>query len=384
MNGFFYPRTATGQAALIPPPPWHYNGDLLTVEYRTDPERVRELLPALELAPEDGRGRLHLGRLAVLPGLEGEHRPSSSTYKEAFVVVRCAFRKAIRVFALRLHLGRPGLRDPTRDAPGLPEEARVDPPDPTAPYGPAPRVAVGATFGATVAAADRRLAEAVLTLTRESRPTASSTPPHGPPPGLPLDRARRPDRRLLRADLLRIGVVRGRAGLRRAVGAALRPPRKRSPGSRSKSSAATYRQVGVAWDGGSTWRSSSPDVRALVDGDGRPGTRRLGRLTTGRPSLGAPQVGRYGCSRARPPHPRGDRARRCAAYLSPVVGRRLDVCRVVDLPRGERGSRHHDARRATPPRPHLDRLPRPVGSSGSGSRARATRWPLRSASPKRH
>ena len=54
VEAFFYPRTATGQAALIPPPPWHYSGDLLTVEYRTDPARVRELLPApLELAPDD-------------------------------------------------------------------------------------------------------------------------------------------------------------------------------------------------------------------------------------------------------------------------------------------------------------------------------------------
>ena len=30
--GFFYPRTATGQASLLPEPPWHYSGDLLTVE----------------------------------------------------------------------------------------------------------------------------------------------------------------------------------------------------------------------------------------------------------------------------------------------------------------------------------------------------------------
>ena len=44
--GFFYPRTATGRASLLPEPPWYYSGDLLTVEYRTDPARVAELLPA--------------------------------------------------------------------------------------------------------------------------------------------------------------------------------------------------------------------------------------------------------------------------------------------------------------------------------------------------
>ena len=50
LAGFFYPRTATGRASLLPEPPWHYSGDLLTVEYRTDPARVAELLPA-PLAP---------------------------------------------------------------------------------------------------------------------------------------------------------------------------------------------------------------------------------------------------------------------------------------------------------------------------------------------
>lgn len=45
VRGYFHPKTATGDASLIPSPPWHYSGDLLTVEYRTDPARVRELLP---------------------------------------------------------------------------------------------------------------------------------------------------------------------------------------------------------------------------------------------------------------------------------------------------------------------------------------------------
>src|SRR4029453_6178727 len=54
VKGFFYPRTASGRSSLIPSPPWYYSGDLLTVEYRTDPDRVAELLPApLSLADED-------------------------------------------------------------------------------------------------------------------------------------------------------------------------------------------------------------------------------------------------------------------------------------------------------------------------------------------
>jgi len=54
LQGFTFPRSATGAAGLVPPPPWHYSGDLLTIEYRTDPEAVAELLPPpLEPAPED-------------------------------------------------------------------------------------------------------------------------------------------------------------------------------------------------------------------------------------------------------------------------------------------------------------------------------------------
>jgi len=52
--GFVAPFTGSGRSALVPEPPWHYSGDLLTVEYRTDPANVRALLPAdVELAEDD-------------------------------------------------------------------------------------------------------------------------------------------------------------------------------------------------------------------------------------------------------------------------------------------------------------------------------------------
>ena len=54
LSGFLFPRTESGKASLLPPPPWHYSGDLLTVEYRTDPAAVRRLLPEpLELVHDD-------------------------------------------------------------------------------------------------------------------------------------------------------------------------------------------------------------------------------------------------------------------------------------------------------------------------------------------
>ena len=94
MAGFFYPRTGTGRASLLPAPPWYYSGDMLTVEYRTDPARVAELLPSpLTPAPEDP------GAVALIwadwqsCGAGGEELldPVRAQYAECLAVVRCAF-----------------------------------------------------------------------------------------------------------------------------------------------------------------------------------------------------------------------------------------------------------------------------------------------------
>ena len=61
MEGFLFPKSPTGKASLIPAPPWHYSGEMITVEYRTDPARGAELLPdGAALAPEDPAARARL------------------------------------------------------------------------------------------------------------------------------------------------------------------------------------------------------------------------------------------------------------------------------------------------------------------------------------
>jgi len=172
VRGFFYPRSATGRSSLVPAPPWHYSGDLLTIEYRTDPARVAELLPPpLTPAPDDP------GAVALIwadwqscgDSREELLDPVRAQYRECFAVVRCAYQgrtysRCVYIwvdkdFALArgLHQGYPkklGSVHLTRPHP----------------YGPAPRIEAGARFGATLAAADRRLAQAVVTL-REPSPT---------------------------------------------------------------------------------------------------------------------------------------------------------------------------------------------------------------------
>lgn len=171
VQGFFYPRTASGRASLIPSPPWYYSGDLLTVEYRTDPARVAELLPApLEPASEDpGAVALIWADWQSCSSSRGELLdPVRSQYKECFVVVRCSFEgrtysRCVYIWvdkdfaiARGIHQGYPkklGSMWQTRPHPF---------------HHAAPQIGPGGVFGATLAAGDRRLAEAVLTLREES------------------------------------------------------------------------------------------------------------------------------------------------------------------------------------------------------------------------
>jgi hypothetical protein len=38
LKGFTAPRSPLGVAALVPPPPWHFAGDVLAVEFWNDPD----------------------------------------------------------------------------------------------------------------------------------------------------------------------------------------------------------------------------------------------------------------------------------------------------------------------------------------------------------
>ncbi|MCU7727945.1 acetoacetate decarboxylase family protein [Actinoplanes sp. KI2] len=257
MTGFFYPRTASGVASLIPSPPWHYSGDLLTVEYRTDPARVAELLPApLQPAPTDpGAVALIWADWQSCSSSRAELLdPVRSQYKEAFVVVRCSFAGQVysrcvyiwvdKDFAIArgLHQGYPkklGSMWQTR-------------PHPFAQA--APQIGPGGTFGATLAAGDRRLAEAILTL-RE--PSATNGFVNGHPMAhhrfLPGIERGAPD---AYAELIRSGAASFDGGQAWTGDVELRlfesPTEELARLEVHEVIGGYYRQVGVVWDGGST------------------------------------------------------------------------------------------------------------------------------------
>jgi acetoacetate decarboxylase len=171
LKGFAPPYTESGHSALIPNPPWFYSGDLLTVEYRTDEDKVRALLPAeVDLADDDPGAVAFIWADWQSCSTEGAELldPSRSQYKEAFAVVRCRFEGATYsrcvliwvttdfAIARGLHQGYPkklGSIHQTRPMP----------------FGRgAPRVEAGGRFGASLAAYDHRLAQATITLTEPS------------------------------------------------------------------------------------------------------------------------------------------------------------------------------------------------------------------------
>jgi acetoacetate decarboxylase len=185
-KGYTAPLSPDGRAGIVPPPPWHYSGDFLIVEYRTDPEAVAALLPP-ELEPADDPGAM-AAIFADWQSCSGDFHelvdPIQSQYKEFFLVVGCKYKGPPAVPASRcvyiwvdkdFAMYRGWIQ-------GFPKKlgsihmTRTFPVGKAAPHAMEP----GARFGATCAANDRQVARAVVTLERvsETGPTVNDPPMH--------------------------------------------------------------------------------------------------------------------------------------------------------------------------------------------------------------
>ncbi|MDC7337720.1 acetoacetate decarboxylase family protein [Streptomyces lydicus] len=43
--GYSLPLSPTGESAMLTPPPWHFSGEVIMVDYRVDPDAARRFLP---------------------------------------------------------------------------------------------------------------------------------------------------------------------------------------------------------------------------------------------------------------------------------------------------------------------------------------------------
>lgn len=184
-KGYTAPLSPDGRAGIVPPPPWHYSGDFLVVEYRTDPAAVAALLPA-ELEPAEGE---RAGTMAAIFAdwqscSDDRHElidPIQAQYREFFLVVGCTFRghPASRCVYIWVDKDFAMYRGWIQGFPkklGSIHMTRTFPVGRAAPHAMEP----GARFGATCAANDRQVARAVVTLERvsETGPTVNDPPMH--------------------------------------------------------------------------------------------------------------------------------------------------------------------------------------------------------------
>jgi hypothetical protein len=166
LKGFAPPFTPRGLASLVPPPPWHYAGWLLNVEFECDERRAAEFVPP-QLGQANGRGAIHFAEWQATTDGSELLDPILSQYRETIVVLELErpdgtaanFCPLIYVdqdvSMLRgLLQGWPKKMGSTWLTRSLPLEHPAAAP-----------LRAGSRLGATLAVKDRRLVEARLELT---------------------------------------------------------------------------------------------------------------------------------------------------------------------------------------------------------------------------
>jgi acetoacetate decarboxylase len=96
LKGYMLPLSPEGRASLMDPPPWHYGGEAMHLNFRADPSRVRALIPEpLEMGPNPGEGVVWFVEWVSVsesnPDLSFIN-PERSMYRECIVMVRCHFK----------------------------------------------------------------------------------------------------------------------------------------------------------------------------------------------------------------------------------------------------------------------------------------------------
>src|SRR6201992_553333 len=94
LKGFTVPKSPFGQAALTPPPPWHYAGDAVGVEYWTDPEPPAATLPnGLSPDPNSNGHAVMMFLDWQFTAQDDEYlEPARYQYREAFFLVDAMYR----------------------------------------------------------------------------------------------------------------------------------------------------------------------------------------------------------------------------------------------------------------------------------------------------
>lgn len=92
LKGFSQPRTPKGLSSLVPPPPWHFVGNVLAVEYESDPDAVASFLPE-KLGPLSGKCCVYFIEWQYASDDGEEHLdPVRSQYRETLFLISGAYQ----------------------------------------------------------------------------------------------------------------------------------------------------------------------------------------------------------------------------------------------------------------------------------------------------
>lgn len=174
LKGYTLPRTPRGTSSLAPEPPWHYVGSALAVEFDADPAAAAAFLPD-GLTLESGRCAAYFVEWQYASENGREYLdPVCSQYRETIFLLSARFEESPVAYCPFIWVDQDvalmrGL------AQGWPKQIgstwmtrAYDLPSKASPV-----AGAGGMFGATLAAKDRRLAEARITL-RETTPSLPS------------------------------------------------------------------------------------------------------------------------------------------------------------------------------------------------------------------
>ena len=89
LKGWTLPQSPTGKSSLLPPPPWHYSGEIISADFTADPDRVAELLPPGMTPMGDGSGSFVFADWCSAADHDPRIRddPAMGQYREAYCVL---------------------------------------------------------------------------------------------------------------------------------------------------------------------------------------------------------------------------------------------------------------------------------------------------------
>lgn len=89
LRGWTLPQTDTGRSAILTPPPWHYSGELISVDFTADARVIAALMPPGVEPAGDGSASFVFADWCSASDADPRVRddPARGQYKEAYVVV---------------------------------------------------------------------------------------------------------------------------------------------------------------------------------------------------------------------------------------------------------------------------------------------------------